>query len=276
VVRLEENILKLVFLSFRHKEKQSIKNEVKQNLVLDKVLNAFNTDNTPNPIGENLYHNGRFEEAIEIFNRNIDIYEDDIRSLYYKGLCLFKIELYMEGLSCFVLVNSRQEGYLEVKENIVVCKEHLKDDWYDLYYSKGYNFYKSSEFRKAIDYLTKASYIKPDRNTYKFIARSYLGLKEYEKALEYYQKDGDAVEVYYNIARVYYEAGGFEEAIQSYTKAIEICPSFYQAYIGKGNVYGKLNRYDEAFECYKIAIEISTKSVGISDSIMSRATLSCF
>lgn len=48
----------------------------------------------------------------------------------------------------------------------------------------------------------------------------------------------------------------FEEAICSYTKAIEIEPKDYEAWISKGVALGKLKKFDEEISSYKKAVEI--------------------
>ena len=72
----------------------------------------------------------------------------------------------------------------------------------------------------------------------------------YKKAMESYIK---ALEIcpeyepiYYHLGRVYYELGEYEKAIDSYTKAIEINPKFTELYYRRSKAYRALGMAKEA------------------------------
>ena len=61
---------------------------------------------------------------------------------------------------------------------------------------------------------------------------------------------------YMNRAHVCKEQGQFEQAIDNYTKAIELDPQNVEAYIGRGTTYHADDQYDMAISDYTKAIEI--------------------
>ena len=54
-------------------------------------------------------------------------------------------------------------------------------------------------------------------------------------------------------------AGKYQEALDFYTRAIEIHPTYHQAWSGKGLAFRVLKHYNEAIECYNRALEIEPK-----------------
>ena len=58
----------------------------------------------------------------------------------------------------------------------------------------------------------------------------------------------------------FYKDGGYQKAIENYTKAIEIDPKNAKAYNNRGNAYSRLRKYKEAIENYTKAIEIDPKN----------------
>ena len=52
----------------------------------------------------------------------------------------------------------------------------------------------------------------------------------------------------------------YEEALETFQKAIEIEPKNVEAWIGKGKSLNNLKRYEEALETFQEAIEIEPKN----------------
>lgn len=49
----------------------------------------------------------------------------------------------------------------------------------------------------------------------------------------------------------------YQEAIDSYDKAIQLNPNYSNVYYNKGNSLRDLKRYQEAIDCYDKAIELN-------------------
>ena len=108
-------------------------------------------------------------------------------------------------------------------------------------------------------------------------ARFYFNLEKYSSALRIYLKiinyfenydklfdtnyrDRYFARSYYKTALTLYYLNRYEEAIEYYTKAIEINPLYEKAFINKGIILAKLMAFDEALYAFNMALEINDKS----------------
>ena len=89
---------------------------------------------------------------------------------------------------------------------------------------------------------------------------AYSGLGNYRQAIEDFSK---AIEIkpgypeaYFNRGVVYKGLGNYKLAIEDYSRAIEIKPRYADAYNNRGNAYSALGNYMQAIEDYSRAIEI--------------------
>jgi tetratricopeptide (TPR) repeat protein len=63
------------------------------------------------------------------------------------------------------------------------------------------------------------------------------------------------VQTWYNLGYSQYHSGMNEEAVTSYSKTLELDPSYYQAYINRGLAYVDLEKYEEALADFNHALE---------------------
>lgn len=63
----------------------------------------------------------------------------------------------------------------------------------------------------------------------------------------------------YKTGITFFESGKYDDAIKTFSKAIELKPNFDKAYYGRAEAYEKLDKLNEAFEDYKRITVISTK-----------------
>ena len=70
---------------------------------------------------------------------------------------------------------------------------------------------------------------------------------------------GRAIE-YNNEGVKYYQEGKIKQAIESFRKAISVCPEFASAYHHLGLIYYKMSNYAEATACFKKARDLGMKS----------------
>ena len=77
--------------------------------------------------------------------------------------------------------------------------------------------------------------------------------KYFEKALKANNKD---VWTYFNLAKSHTELGEVSEALNQYSKAIQLKPSFAEAWTNKSNILCKLKRLDEALAASEKAIQL--------------------
>jgi tetratricopeptide (TPR) repeat protein len=92
----------------------------------------------------------------------------------------------------------------------------------------------------------------------------YLEAKEYQKALDHFQKvinDPNYSDAWNNKAVALGSLGRTEDAIRSYDTATEINPNNEQAWQNKGRYFLSLRRYDESIESFNKALSIKPDEI---------------
>ena len=79
-------------------------------------------------------------------------------------------------------------------------------------------------------------------------------LESYKRALEINPRSFKALK---NRANVLYRIGRYDEAIDDFRKALEINPQLIDAWYGMGNAMSKLGRYKEAVSAYERTLKIN-------------------
>jgi type IV pilus biogenesis/stability protein PilW len=89
--------------------------------------------------------------------------------------------------------------------------------------------------------------------------------REILKAAQAYQKaieiDPTYIEAYNNLGIIYQEIGDFNKALEAYQKAIEINPRYEKTLNNLGILFLLTNRYNEAIEAFRKAIAINPTNV---------------
>jgi type IV pilus assembly protein PilF len=130
------------------------------------------------------------------------------------------------------------------------------------HYQLGLSYYNEDKIQPAYIEFQKALELNPkDKDVLNAIGIIYLlKFEDPPKAVEYFKKaievDPNFSEVYNNLGFAYEKAGRFNDAIDSYKKAISnpMYQNSQKAYNSLGRVYYRLGRYDEAIEAYKEAL----------------------
>jgi tetratricopeptide (TPR) repeat protein len=99
-----------------------------------------------------------------------------------------------------------------------------------------------------------------DATAYYNRGNAYADKRDYDQAIQDFTK---AIElnprngvVYYNRGVAYGEKGQDDQAIQDFTKAIELNPRFAEAYYSRGSAYGEKGQHDQAIRDLKKACEL--------------------
>ena len=118
-----------------------------------------------------LYELGRYEEALEAFDKALEIKPDDIISWNAKGLALDNLSRYEEALEAF--------------EKALRIQPDNSDAWNN----KGLALYKLGRFERALEACDQALEIQPDNSDAWYTKEAALyKLGRTEEALEAYQK----------------------------------------------------------------------------------------
>ncbi|MGA2781880.1 MAG: tetratricopeptide repeat protein [Smithella sp.] len=89
--------------------------------------------------------------------------------------------------------------------------------------------------------------------TYDKLDNHRQAIEDFSRAIEIYPGFADP---YYNRGIVYAGLGNYRQAMEDFSRVIEIKPSFARAYTNRGNAYQELGNYRQAMEDFSRVIEI--------------------
>lgn len=170
--------------------------------------------------------------ANALAEKNLEIIDRDFRHLEtYEYIKIF-------AENALAYIRARQGRF---DEALLLCKNGI-DRMTEIYGSKQFILHQS-----ILIYNT---------------AQVYEIMKNFEEAEYYYRKaiDMDPYygEYYNDIANLLCKIKGREEeAIKNYTTAIQLCPSYYEAYLNRALLFRHLGELDKAIEDCKRALDIS-------------------
>jgi len=129
---------------------------------------------------------------------------------------------------------------------------------------KGYEYYQSENFNKAIETFNKALKIDPvNPETYLLRALSYYGLQEVEKSVLDLEKaielDETYISAYSELGYIYLVGQAPKKAIEAYNKAIKLDPESGELYVNRGTAKCMLNDSDGAEADWKKAQELGVQ-----------------
>jgi tetratricopeptide (TPR) repeat protein len=167
----------------------------------------------------------------------------------------YKAENFIKGLQSF-------EQVLEINQLPVIKKDNPSFIDTAMMYNAGLCAFKSSNWDKAIRYLSEAGkYGYNIGSTTDLLKNSYLEKKDTVTALKVLQdafsKNPDNNELTVSLTNYYIKANKTDEAVKYLKMAIQQDPGNPSFYVALGNLYEKLNRPDEALESYKKSVEIN-------------------
>jgi tetratricopeptide (TPR) repeat protein len=230
-----------------------------------------------NNLGEALLYQGKYKEAIEKYEKAVEIDPENARSHNDWGYALLKQKKYKEAIKklkkaikidpyyAHPYINWGDVLYYQEKYNEAIEKYKIAIEIDPMiavaYNNMGYVLCEMGKYNEAIENCKKAIEIDPkDALTYNNWGYALREQKKYNEAIEKYKK---AIKIDPNYSNAYNEWGyalgeqkKYNEAIEIYKIAIEIDPKLAQAYGNMGYVLRKLGKYNEAIEIYKEAIKI--------------------
>jgi tetratricopeptide (TPR) repeat protein len=222
----------------------------------------------------------QYEEAIQAFNKAIELDPDNNISYYERGRVCGTLKRYNEAIADFDKVIELDPSFISAYANKGFCLRemgrfdeaiHALDKVIELdpqdvwsYNERGRVHYVRKNYEKATADWSTAITLDP---TYKWghsnmsvalsaLDRFHDAVIAADKAIEI---DPKYVDAWRNKGLALEKLGRHDEAISCYDKAIEIDPKYVHAWGNKGLVLEKLGRHDEAISCYDKAIEIDPK-----------------
>jgi len=170
-------------------------------------------------VGLVFLQNGNFDEAIKYFNRSLSLRPNFSLALNALGLTYFMKGEFQNAVNYF-------EKCLQVSPNFTEARNYLGSVYQEL----GMLDKAEQEFRKAIADETYSSRELP----------------------------------YYNLARLYLTKGNDEEALELVGRSIELNNRMVMSLNLKGVLLERLNRIEEAIESYSKALQIAPDDVNLN------------
>lgn len=226
-----------------------------------------------------LYSMGKYEEAIECYDRAIKGRHDPTNmnsqyivkegnleihphnqivdfALHNKGLCYVQFGQWTKALECFEQALSLNPIYVDawvnkartlasdgkIEEAITSYDEaiRLNPDSFHIWYNKGISLTLSGRWEQSLPCYDEALKIS--------------AMKKGQKSLEDLAGEVGALD---NKGYCLAQLGRYEEALNYHAKALEINPNHQNALINQGNALYGLARYKDAVKSYKKATEIN-------------------
>ena len=204
------------------------------------------TEKTKTDEAIELYKQGKYQEAIDIFS-NILEHEDDNAEIYNNmGLCYTKLGNFEQA----------EKSYTKaIKLNPLIPQTYINLS--DLYY-------KSGDLAGAIGVLERGSYeIEDNYVIAHLLARVYIEDSRYDMAITELEKILDAqpenYDAFYDLGRVYFELGNYEASISNFENVIEYKEDNEYLYYYLGQAYEANNEVDKAISNYLKSVTYNEK-----------------
>lgn len=181
--------------------------------------------------------NKLYEKMLEFWPESANIYAR-------WGSSLFQMQLYKEAAKKFII---------SIKYN----REQA-----DVHYNLGVTFYTLKNNEQALKAYQNACDLKPDNLQYQNAKAELLQLLGMnEEAMRIYQKTDmkPNVELFYNHAVGYYNAGDYKKALKNFQEALKIDPGHLESVYGLGLVYYSQNDYVRALQSFETVARINPK-----------------
>jgi len=233
-------------------------------------------------LGFSLYHLHKYENAIDYFDKAIELNLEDAYVWNSKGAVLNDhLDKHEDALKCFNKaieldpqfagawynrgvalddLGSHEDAIESYKMAIGLSSENLEEIWYNLGNAFGY----LDMYEEAIESYNESVYINPQfaRSWYnRGNALQHLG--EHEEAIASYDEviklDPRHIGAWINRGLAFANLRMYKKAIESYDNVIKLNPQEFEDVIwtNKGNAFGNWGKYEEALRCFKRAIELN-------------------
>lgn len=227
--------------------------------------------------GENLFRSGKIEEAIECFDKELDINPINWQAFNFKGYCLLCLKKYEEAIICFeqsLTINDTKAeswGYLgtyyfltnDIENSNKCFKKAEHFDGNELSYSLiAYHNYNIKEYDKSELYIEKTLSINENNesalNTKGLL---YIAYEKYEKAICTFRdliKINKSNSTYYgNLGYSYYLNKKSQQAKKALDKSISLDPKNSYTFNHLAILFCSQSKFITALEYIELAISFS-------------------
>jgi YVTN family beta-propeller protein len=228
----------LVSLSKIAKNDEAILSEIDR--IEEMRLNDYDSWNK---LGTELTRKGLYAEAIQCYDRALQINPDYIEAWLNRGLALYSQGKYEEAIKSY-------DRTINIDPNNV-----------NAWLNRGLALYsQGNKYEEAIKSYDRVIEIDPNNvNAWLNRGLALYSQGKYEEAIKSYDRtiniDPNNVNAWLRRSDSLYHEGKYEEAIKSYDRVIEIDPNNVNALNGKALALEGLDNYEEAIKFFNQAIE---------------------
>ena len=169
-----------------------------------------------NVLGGSFNGQGKFQEAIESYNKAIQIKPDYAEAYSNRGIALKELG--------------------ELEEAVESCNKaiQIKPDYAEAYYNRGIALKDLGQLEEAIESYNKAIQIKPDcADTYNNRGIALKEIGQLREAVESYNKaiqiKPDCAGAYYNRGNALKDLGRLKEAVNSFQQSLQLDPNDFSS-----------------------------------------------
>jgi RNA polymerase sigma factor (sigma-70 family) len=235
----------------------------------------FNYLHIYNNRGLSLYGAGDYAQAIQNYNKAIEIDSGYVHAYNNRGLAYYAMNEYDRAITDYNKAieidsdyihayNNRGLVYYTMSEYDRAIMDYTSAIEIDHSYTFAYNnrgmvYYAGGEYEYAIRDYTDAmeigyAFVYNNRgNAYSVHGEKDRAIKDYAEAI---RLDPHYARPYYNLGNEYYRQGDYNRAIENYTEAIRLDPQYAYTYNNRGNVYYDMGSYDRAIADFDRALVI--------------------
>lgn len=231
--------------------------------------------------GNALFFEGRFQEAIAVYDKALQLKDDYYQAWSNRGSALFNLHRHEEALASYNKALKIEPNYLEAWNNrgnvLSGLRRHeealasynkaidLKPDRPESWHHRAQALMELSRCEEAIHSYNRALELKPDYaeawnqrgKTLEKLHRYEEAVKSYEKAVQFKPDDP---EIWNNRGNAMTSLSRYPEAISCYDKAVQLKPDYYQAWSNRGSAFAKWNRHEDAIASYHAALKLKPDS----------------
>jgi tetratricopeptide (TPR) repeat protein len=223
--------------------------------------------------GDLSWKEGRFTEAIALYNRAINL--DPHSSLAHQRLA---IALKERSKTIQVSLPQPQEKASDLnlldsqQNNGIVTQKHPPPEIAAIYLQQALAFRDRQEWLKAISSCREALSLDPQlAEAYKTWGDCLQHLGKDIEAIGYYGKcltiKPDFAEVYLNLGSLFFKQQKWQIAIDYYQKAINIEPNLSAAYRNLARAYQQIGKQESMLDCWDKALELEPNRVKIAEHL---------
>lgn len=196
---------------------------------------------------DSLMKSKRFDDAMVCLEKAIQLAPDNTALINVKGKVLLKLDRFEEATTIFKQTLEKQPDSLEILQNLAMALLGLK------------------QYDQALESLARTLKLQPDSDCYMIQGRVYLERGESLKALNSFNRGAQLNPfhpfLFADKANCHISLKQFDLAYQSIQVAIKnALNNDGVIYHNIAHVLHKLNRFDEAFVGYDIALEFDGKN----------------